>query len=43
MDWNELAKLLAENDPECSPYEGNEGYWGEYARNLLKVAEVSER
>lgn len=43
MDWNTLAKLLAETDPEGSPYEGNEGYFGEYARQLLTRVEVSAR
>lgn len=43
MDWNELARLLAEIDPEGSPYEGNEGYFGEYARRLLMAAEVTVR
>lgn len=43
MDWNELARLLAETDPEGSPYEGNEGYFGEHARRLLAVTEVIPR
>lgn len=43
MDWNTLAKLLADTDPEGGPYEGNEAYYGEYARQLLMKVEVSER
>jgi hypothetical protein len=30
----ELAKLLAANDPEGSPYEGNEEYWRDFAERL---------
>ena len=43
MDWNTLAKLLADTDPEGDPYEGNESYYGEYARQLLTKVEVSTR
>lgn len=38
-----LGMILAETDPEGGPYEGNEAYYHEYARQLLTRVEVSAR